>query len=224
MLPAPLYPNHSNLYRRLLCLKLFIPPSLISFGWSSLDRWYYGVRYARGCHPNDLWASYFTSSKHVQIFREEHGEPDVIEVRQTFPTDTLARAWEHKVLRRMKVIYDNKWLNKSQGKTPSRFGFQTSEETKAKMSTSAKGRPSHRKGKSLPEETKQKMRKPKSDIHKENIRLSRMGKLHSEETRSKLKNRIMPDEAKKKIGIAHKGKPLSEEHKRKISESLKRNH
>ncbi len=82
-----------------------------------------GVRYARRCHPDDLWTSYFTSSKHVQKFREEHGEPDVIEVREVFPTDTLAREWEHKVLRRIGVVKSDRWLNKCDGKSqPPLFG------------------------------------------------------------------------------------------------------
>ena len=75
-----------------------------------------GVRFARNCHPNDLWATYFTSSKQVKVFREEHGEPDVIEVRQTFNDSLQAREWEHKVLRRIRVIKEDKWLNQGTGK------------------------------------------------------------------------------------------------------------
>lgn len=51
--------------------------------------------------------------------------------------------------------------------------------------------------------------------------LARLGKHHSEETLIKLKNRVHSDETRKKIGLAHKGKSLSEEHKQKISKSLK---
>lgn len=40
-------------------------------GWSEYDIWYYGVRYAKGCNPADLWVKYFTSSKFVREFREQ---------------------------------------------------------------------------------------------------------------------------------------------------------
>jgi len=94
-----------------------------------------GVRYARGCHPDDLWTKYFTSSKHVRKFREENGEPDVIEIRQTFNDSLQAREWEEKVLIRLKVIYNDKWLNKATGKSiPPQFGRYHSNETKKKIS------------------------------------------------------------------------------------------
>jgi len=87
------------------------------------------VRYARNCHPDDLWTIYFTSSKQVKVFREEHGEPDVIEVRQVFNDSLQAREWEH----------DERWLNKGLGKSiPPQFGRVHSDKTKIKMSKSAK--------------------------------------------------------------------------------------
>jgi hypothetical protein len=52
-----------------------------------------------GCHPNDLWKSYFTSSKHVHEFREKYGEPDIVQVRRIFEDKESAIAWEEKVLR-----------------------------------------------------------------------------------------------------------------------------
>lgn len=91
---------------------MFIPFTYL-IGWKCHDTWYYGVRYARGCHPDDLWVKYFTSSPRVWNFREKHGEPDVIEVRQIFNDSLQAREWEHKVLRRLKFIDDPRWLNRS---------------------------------------------------------------------------------------------------------------
>jgi hypothetical protein len=44
---------------------------------------------------NDFWKSYFTSSKYVQQLRDEHGEPDVIQIRKTFNNADSARLWEH---------------------------------------------------------------------------------------------------------------------------------
>ena len=59
-------------------------PYTYLIGWSKLNKYYYGVRYAKNCHPSDLWTKYFTSSKYVKQFREENGEPDIIEIRKTF--------------------------------------------------------------------------------------------------------------------------------------------
>ena len=67
-------------------------------------------------------------------------------------------------------------------------GRKHTEESKQKMSESHKGDKNYWYGKHLSEETKQKMRKPKSE------------------------------ETKRKLSESHKGKKLSDEHKRKLSE------
>jgi len=87
-------------------------------GWSKLDRWYYGCQWNGKANPKLLWKTYFTSSKHVKKFREENGEPDIIQIRKIFNNEEFCRIWEHKVLRRMKVIKSERWLNKSDGKCP----------------------------------------------------------------------------------------------------------
>lgn len=76
-------------------------PYTYLIGWTKQKKYYYGVRYAKGCKPKELWKSYFTSSKHVKQFREEYGEPDVIQVRKTFKCSSDARNWENKVLNRI---------------------------------------------------------------------------------------------------------------------------
>lgn len=86
-------------------------PYTYLIGWSKHDRWYYGVRFAKGCNPSDLWVKYFTSSKLVARCRAIYGEPDVIDVRKTFATKTEAIDWEAKVLVRMGVVQQHKWLN-----------------------------------------------------------------------------------------------------------------
>ena len=92
-----------------------------------------GVRYARGCHPDDLWTKYFTSSYHVAVQRWLYGEPDVIEVRKVFQTKESAQDWEHRVLRRTNAIKDQRWLNKHDPKGKW-FGVEFhSEETKIKL-------------------------------------------------------------------------------------------
>lgn len=88
-------------------------PYTYLIGWSTQNRWYYGVRYAKDCNPNDLWTSYFTSSRHVKAFRKDFGEPDVIQIRNVFTDKSKATRWEQKVLFRMKVSKDPKFLNKT---------------------------------------------------------------------------------------------------------------
>jgi hypothetical protein len=82
-------------------------------GWSNLDKWYYGVRFSKNCEPSELWVSYFTSSKHVKRFREVNGDPDVIQIRKKFECGKKAIIWESKVLKKLRVIQNDKWVNKS---------------------------------------------------------------------------------------------------------------
>jgi len=86
-------------------------PYTYLIGWTNHNKWYYGVRYSKKCNPSDLWIKYFTSSKKVKEFRELHGEPDIIQIRKTFLDDKSAKLWEDKVLRRMKVHIDEKFIN-----------------------------------------------------------------------------------------------------------------
>jgi hypothetical protein len=82
-------------------------------GWSAHDVWYYGVRFAVGCSPDELWKTYFTSSKYVHEFANTHGDPDIIEVRKTFTDPDKAQVWEEKVLKRLKVVERRDFLNKT---------------------------------------------------------------------------------------------------------------
>jgi hypothetical protein len=82
---------------------------------------------------------YPTSSKYVAKYREDHGEPDVIEVRQTFNDSLQARDWERKVIRRMNAVQDDRWLNRIE---PGKKFFNAghSEETRARISAANRGR------------------------------------------------------------------------------------
>ena len=82
-------------------------------GWTQHQKWYYGVRYAKGAKPTDLWNTYFTSSKHVKNFRLIHGEPDVIQIRKQFEDVDSAREWESKVLRRIDAANHERFLNQT---------------------------------------------------------------------------------------------------------------
>jgi len=150
---------------------------------------YYGVRFAKGCSPDDLWKTYFTSSKVVKSLIKEHGkEAFDYEIRKTFDTADAAREWEEKVLQRMKVVSDDKWLNKTDKKSfippknykhspdsiqkiiDSKIGFKFSKESREKMSKSHIGQVPWNKGikydnpkkrRPLTEEHKKSLRKPK---------------------------------------------------------------
>ena len=81
------------------------------------NRYYYGVRFKKGCHPNDLWTKYFTSSKKVKGLIKKYGKKSFqFEIRKTFKTAQQAMAWEFKVLRRMKVVERKDFLNQSDNK------------------------------------------------------------------------------------------------------------
>jgi hypothetical protein len=99
-------------------------PFTYLIGWSKLNKFYYGVRYAQGCDPSDLWTSYFTSSGPVSRFRTEHGDPDVVQVRYTFNSTQAARDWELKVLKRMNVVLREDFLNQHDRPTPSCKGMK----------------------------------------------------------------------------------------------------
>lgn len=90
-------------------------PYTYLIGWTKYSKYYYGVRYAKNCNPSDLWVTYFTSSSLVQNMRDTHGEPDIIQVRKTFKERNAAILWEHKVLKRLNVLQESKWLNQSIG-------------------------------------------------------------------------------------------------------------
>lgn len=86
-------------------------PYTYLIGWTEHNKWYYGVRYAKGCHPSDIWTKYFTSSKYVKNFRETYGEPDIVQVRKTFNNQTSALLWEEKVLRKINAHNKENFLN-----------------------------------------------------------------------------------------------------------------
>lgn len=88
-------------------------PYTYLIGWSKHNKYYYGVRFAKNCHPSDLWKKYFTSSKHVTNFRIQHGEPDIIQIRKTFTNKQDAQLWEHRVLTRLNAYSNSKLLNQT---------------------------------------------------------------------------------------------------------------
>lgn len=84
----------------------------------STNTFYYGVRFAEGCHPEEFWKTYFTSSKRVAKMREQYGDNSFeFEIRKTFNCKQKAIDWESKVLTRMKVLQKNElWINRTNNK------------------------------------------------------------------------------------------------------------
>jgi len=179
----------------------YCTPYTYLVGWSKYHRYYYGVRYARGCKPQDLWVTYFTSSRQVKKFREEFGEPDVVLVRKVFKDRDSARLWEHKVLRRMKVINSEVWLNATDNIS---FSMETSILASHKAAEMKKGQ-------------------PHSDTHRDKISKALRGKKRD----PKVFVKVAETKRTKKLldpeytGGPRKGRVFSEEHRKKLSEAKK---
>ena len=131
---------------------------------------YYGVRYAAGCNPSELWHTYFSSSKYVKKLIKMHGKDSFnYEVRRTFDSPSEARNWEERVLRRLDVIHSDIWLNKNVCGKFLKEGPQSAEHKEKRLSKirgSAHqyfGKPSPFSGKKHSESSLDKLRKPKSD-------------------------------------------------------------
>lgn len=169
-------------------------PYTYLIGWSKFDRWYYGVRYAKDCNPNDLWDTYFTSSKHVTDFRIIYGEPDIIQIRMIFSDAEKALRCEERVLRKFNVISNEKWLNRSINGIYAKPG----------MSKTIKHRQNISAGRTGIKFTAE---------HKNNLRLANLNKTATEETKLKMSasRRGVPKSAewRKKISDAHLGKSKS---------------
>jgi len=156
---------------------------------------YYGVRTKQNCHPQELWTQYFTSSKKIKKLILEHGvDAFTFEIRRTFSNKADAIAWEHRVLKRLKVLTNPLWLNENIGGkefvtkdtlteehkrnvAKAQLGKKRkphSAETKAKISSARQGQPTHNKG------------KPMSEEQRKLMSIVRKGYKSSEETKAKI--------------------------------------
>ncbi len=95
-------------------MNIYTPFTYI-IGWSQNKKFYYGAKYARGCHPNDLWTTYFTSSKYVKEFIRENGEPDIIKIHRTFEDKDSCITFEHYYLHKIDAKNNTLFLNESNG-------------------------------------------------------------------------------------------------------------
>lgn len=163
-------------------------PYTYLIGWSILDKWYYGVRFATkhsvlyetGCHPDDLWVTYFTSCNRVHHMREKYGEPDIVQVRKTFECPTKAQQWEIETLRRLQVISDHRWLN---------VGIP------GVLEITDEFRTAHRRSKPKPPGFGERVSRGRkgmvlSNQHRDNIRKARLGTKQSQATKKKRKETL----------------------------------
>lgn len=181
---------------------------------------YYGLQYAKGtrnyqrAHPSNLGHTYFSSSKIIKRLIKEFGtQYFTFEVRKTFPNNPAKAAfYEHKVLRRLKVLQKECWLNRTDNKRCdgsyidySRIDYNKAKDTRRKNGTWYR---------SLTKGTTW------NDYY---------GKERADEIRTKvLKNRKSQKGTKKspesvaKTAAALKGRPKSQEHKDKIAATLRK--
>lgn len=141
---------------------------------------YYGSRYSRNCSPNDLWTTYFTSSRVVKRLIEQYGPGAFeVEIRRTFQTREQAIDWEFRVLTRLNAANREDWINQHNGKGRVRSGFRDrkhTEESKRKIGQSKIGR-------------------KRPDLSERNRRQN-----------PAVIGRVLSEETKRKIGLANKGK------------------
>lgn len=86
-------------------------------GWSSQKIYYYGSRTSSKITTpeEDFWKSYFTSSTYVKQFIQQHGEPDIIQIRKKFNSKEEALEWEKKFLIKVKADKSPNFLNRTIG-------------------------------------------------------------------------------------------------------------
>ncbi len=188
-------------------------PYTYLIGWKSLNRWYYGVEYKSAnaiANPLNLFDKesphpYFTSSKEVKYMIKQFGNPDHIEIRRTFNCPIKAVEWEQRVLKRMKVVEDEKWINKSyHNHFFGRKGKPNTPEHNAKISKAHKGR----------KQTEEHKRKAVENRRKNGGYDSSWLKGLTKETDERVAKLAAPgqpgkkrsEECKRKISLANKGR------------------
>lgn len=186
------------------------------------NKFYYGVKFSKNSNPEDFWKRYFTSSKYIKQLIREFGEDSFeYEIRKTFLDVQKARSWENKVLRRMKVVNSESWINRTDNRaiynevSPT-LGRIVPEEQKKRQSEKmignkngsfTKGRVPWNKGKKVSDEERARLKGICSGRIPWNRGMSGVYKLS--------------EEHKKNLSNVLKDKKKSEEHKQKISQSQK---
>ena len=169
------------------------------------NKHYYGVRSSKVEPKLDLGIKYFSSSTDKEFINEQKENKSIFKYKviKMFETRKEANEMEIKLHSKFDVGVNQLFYNKAKATSSgfSRDGIKCSDETKSKL------------------------RKPKSEETKAKLSIINTGKKHSEETKAKIsekgKGRQHKEESKRKISEKQKGKKISEEQKLKISETHK---
>ena len=109
-------------------------------GWRNQDTWYYGVRFAKGCDPTDLWVKYKSSSQLVKAYAQKHGDPDVVRIMRIFSSGEDACNHEKRFIQRWGLVHSNRFLNRAvsnqRGRSPVGMRRNHTPETIEKMRAS----------------------------------------------------------------------------------------
>lgn len=179
-------------------------PFTYLIGWPEHNTFYYGVRYARGCSPIELWTTYFTSSTKVKERREQWGEPTVKQVRKVFEDAISAKRWEDRVLRRLDARNHPLLLNQ----------------------TSLPGPPHEKTPEQIEKIAQKKRGRPLTDEHKAKIGAANRGKTWtlSAETRARQSAAKLgvakPEGFGEKVSVRMRGRVQSQEERDRRKASL----
>jgi UDP-3-O-[3-hydroxymyristoyl] glucosamine N-acyltransferase len=107
---------------------------------------YYGVQHAKGAHPENLWVTYFTSSKIVKKLISEYGK-DSFEIVNTIvhATKEVALAYEESFLISVNAGRSDDWLNKHNGGSNFCVTEESSKQAAAKRKATETANPEIRK-------------------------------------------------------------------------------
>ena len=158
---------------------------------------YYGVRYAQGCSPSDLWDTYFTSSKAVKKLIDKDGRDSFkLKIRKVFTNIDEAIKWEGRFLKKVKARQREDFLNKHNND-----GL-----------VSLKGDANPMKNTTVVARWKESFQENKLNKNK------KLSESHKQAISNSLRGRIRSNEERSAISKGLKGKKHSDEFKRKCKE------
>ena len=181
------------------------------------DQYYYGSRYGKGCHPEQLWNTYYTSSKIIKQLISEHGVDNfTVKVTKLFEHKQQAREWEHRFLKKVKAATNPKWINqhKGDGKFYNKGGLKLTDEQRQKLSQAQKGILKPGTSKSMIGNTRRKgmlfTTEQKANVSKARLgNKNRLGIKHTEDIKKIISERTsisLKGKAKATIACPHCGK------------------